>query len=120
MELILIELFLWAGLIFFFWALRDSLGQVETEIESLGLLDLRQVPPSGKRWHYAHADHMRDPIGSFKNVPIYRYAVIDDDIYEFDHICPFEEGAMILQKDQRCVAPGLVYTHCSEVPKDMN
>jgi hypothetical protein len=120
MELILIELFLWAGLIFFFWALRDSLGQVETEIESLGLFDLRQPPSSGKRWEYVLADHVREPIGTYKDVPIYRYVVIDNDLYEFDYICPFEEGAMILQKCQRCVAPGMVYTHCGETSVSMD
>jgi hypothetical protein len=112
MDLVLIELLLWGGLVFFFWALKDGLGHVESDIESLGLLNNPRAaaqPSSGVR--YVHPERLLDPIGSYQDAPIHRYAIIDGRKYQFDRVCPAQSG-MTLDTDERCVAPGLVYREC--------
>ena len=107
MEIILIELLLWAGLIFFFWALRDGLNHVESELESLGsdggIMSNRAFIVSFDR-----AETVSEPIGRYRDAPIYRYAVIDGKNYQFAHILP-GESLLTLPGEERCLAPGLVY-----------
>ena len=107
MEIILIEVLLWAGLIFFFWALRDGLNQAEAETEGLG--QPAAVP------HYlapeacfARPEKLSEPIGKYRDTQIYRVAVIDGRSYQFQHILPWQSLAFLVA-GERCIAPGLVY-----------
>ncbi|HJV87126.1 MAG TPA: hypothetical protein VJ698_16800 [Noviherbaspirillum sp.] len=118
MDFMLLELVLWGGLLFFFWALKDGLGNVESDIESLGLLS------KNKRAEQAQQDsgiirpeRVSDPIGSYRDSAIYRYAVIQGRMYQFDRICPLE-SEMKLEPGERYVAPGLVYQECRETSAD--
>jgi len=112
MELIVIELFLWAGLIFFFWALKDGLSHVEGDIENLGLFGNRQPAIVGKTAQFVRPEQVMDPIGRYQDAPIYRYAVIDGRYYHFDRVCP--AGFPLACRDCECyVAPGLVYVEVS-------
>lgn len=113
MDLILIELVLWAGLVFFFWALKDSLSHMESDLESLGLLNEHQVGATLKRLRYDRPEKVIEAIGSYKDAKIYRFAIIDGHNYQFDHIYPVE-SSMEIQKDERCLEPGLVYVACDE------
>lgn len=114
MEIIALELILWAGLIFFFWALKDNLEQVESEIEAIGLFNKRKPDAqANKNFCYACPEKMLDPIGSYKGVPIHAYAVIEGRNYRFDHVCPSDDAAA-LRLSQRCVAPGLIYIDCDD------
>jgi hypothetical protein len=109
MDLILIELVLWGGLLFFFWALKDGLGSVESEIESAGLLNARGLASEAAvREVFAQAENLREPIGSYDGAQIHRYAVIDGQSYQFDRICP-NPKEMRFESEERCLAPGLVY-----------
>ncbi len=108
MEIILIELLLWAGLVFFFWALRDGLNHVEAE------LDARRGEEADVRFtmsiiNFDRAEDVREQIGRYRDAPIYRFATISGRIYQFAHILPCESFSL-LQADERCLAPGLVYT----------
>lgn len=112
MDFMLIELVLWIGLLFFFWALKEGLGRVESDIESLGLVtngrrSLRRV----RKQQFYRPERMAEPIGTYRDAQIYRYAVIEGRTYQFDRICPVESD-MILEPEERYVAPGLVYQEC--------
>ncbi|HEV2611262.1 MAG TPA: hypothetical protein VGU61_13415 [Noviherbaspirillum sp.] len=112
MDIILIELVLWGGLLFFFWALKDGLGSVESEIESAGLLNARGAArETGIRETFAQAESLREPIGSYGGTPIHRYAVIDGQPYQFDRVCP-DPKKVHFESEERCLAPGLVYIPC--------
>ncbi|MGH8806664.1 MAG: hypothetical protein ACREX0_02145, partial [Noviherbaspirillum sp.] len=114
MELVLLELVLWGGLLFFFWALKDGLGKVESDIDSLGVFSAR-AQAQGRIRFYA-PERVAEPIGSYGDVQIYRYAVFQGRIYQFDRVCPAESG-MTVDADERCIAPGLVYQECSDQPQ---
>ena len=112
MELIVIELFLWVGLIVFFWALKDGLSHVETDIEDLGLFGGKSKLPVAPA-QFVRPEQMLDPIGHYLDAPIYQYAVIGGQYYRFDRVCP-TETRMPAQEDERYVLPGLVYVLVSE------
>jgi hypothetical protein len=107
-EIILIEVLLWAGLIFFFWALRDGLSNVESEQELLAAANGVSLSPSSI-FSFDRAEKVSEPIGRYQDAPIYRYAVIGCKIYQFAYILPVEQFAS-LEAEFRCLAPGLVYT----------
>lgn len=113
MDLLLIELLLWGGLVFFFWALKDGLGHIETDIESLSVLDKSRS--AGKRpagVPFIRPERVFEPIGSYQDTQIHRYAVINGRTCQFDRVCP-AQSKMMLAEDEYYVAPGLVYRECS-------
>jgi hypothetical protein len=110
-EIILIELLLWAGLIFFFWALRDGLNQAEAEMEKAEEVPLEQavsILPTFDR-----PDRLAEPIGRYRDTQIYRIAVFEGKAYQFQHILPWESFSFLVA-GERCVAPGLVYAMCAD------
>lgn len=114
MDLVLIELVLWVGLLFFFWALKEGLGQVESDIESLGLLQNgRQTVVRGGRAHFERPERVVEPIGSYRDAQIYRYAVIRGQWYQFDRVCP-PDISMALGAEESYVEPGLIYQACPD------
>jgi hypothetical protein len=108
MDLVVMELILWAALIFFFWALSDSLRRVESDIEALGLLKSGDLHSSTKHIHYVQPDKVIESIGTYKDADIYRYIVIAGISYQFEHVCPSDD-ATSLSEGQCCLAPGLIY-----------
>jgi len=112
LEIILIELLLWAGLIFFFWALRDGLNQVEADLAAQGqpkaTTESAELPTC-----FARPDQLSEPIGRYRDAQIYRLAVIDGKPYQFQHILPWGSFATLLA-GERCIAPGLVYAMCQD------
>ncbi|HYD95730.1 MAG TPA: hypothetical protein VEC01_10425 [Noviherbaspirillum sp.] len=114
MDLVLLEIVLWACLLFFFWALKEGLSQVESDIESLGLVtNTRNAMAEKGGLRFDQPERVEEPIGTWRDASIYRYAVIHGRTYQFDRICPPESG-MKLDPDERCVAPGIVYQECSQ------
>ncbi|HCN90868.1 MAG TPA: hypothetical protein DIT28_17100 [Oxalobacteraceae bacterium] len=111
MEIILVELLLWAGLIFFFWVLKDGLGNVETDLESLGFN--APIPASSPRVCYDLPERVSEVIGSYQGAQIYRYATFAGERYLYDHIVP-AAGAIVLEDGQRCMEPGLIYVRCED------
>lgn len=113
MDVLLIELVLWGGLLFFFWALKDGLGHVESDMESLGLLNTaRKHADATKRLGYVQPDKLAEPIGCYAGTPIYRYAYIDGWCFQFDHVRPLDAKGL-LNEGELCVEPGLVYVRCN-------
>ena len=112
MDLLLIELICWVGLLFFFWALKEGLGHIESDIESLGLVPNARHPAAGSgTLRFERPERLEEPIGTYRDAQIYRYAVIHGRTYQFDRVCP-PESEMRLEPDECCVAPGLVYQEC--------
>jgi hypothetical protein len=111
-EIILIELLLWAGLIFFFWALRDGLNQAETEMETEkqepAFEQAISILPSFDR-----PDRLSEPIGRYRDAQIYRIAFFEGKAYQFQHVLPWESLAFLVT-GERCIAPGLVYAMCAD------
>lgn len=113
MDLIIIELVCWGGLLFFFWALKDGLGKVETDIESVGFFkSARKAAHAARHTHFSCPEVVREPIGSYRGETIYRFAVIDGRTYQFDRVLSPGTGEQIIE-EERCIAPGLVYLECS-------
>ena len=108
MDILAIELLLWAVLIFFFWALKDGLGNIEADIESLGLFPSNKHRLVSARLRFEQPEKLSDVMGNYMGGQIYRYAVIAGEQYEFDHICPSQISSVI-REGERCIAPGLVY-----------
>jgi hypothetical protein len=107
MDVIVIEVLLWAALIFFFWALKDNLGRVEADIEDFGLLRMRSASRKRDARGYDRADKLLEPIGHYRDKPIFQYAIIGDRRYRFDRVTP--EGPRAAAEDECCIAPGLIY-----------
>lgn len=113
MDLVLLELVCWVGLLFFFWALKEGLSHVESDIESMGLVpNGRQVVTENGPAGFDRPERVEEMIGSYCDAQIYRYAVIHGRAYQFDRVCPPDSG-MRLESDERYVAPGLVYQECN-------
>ncbi|HZW14344.1 MAG TPA: hypothetical protein VFF81_14290 [Noviherbaspirillum sp.] len=109
MDLVLIELVLWIGLLFFFWALKEGLGHVESDIESLGMLpNARHSFNTSSQTQFVRPERVAELIGTYRDAHIYRYAIIHGRVYQFDRVCP-PESKMALNEEECCVAPGLVY-----------
>ena len=104
-----IEFILWLGFAMLVWAMRDSLGQVES------LIELRKLPlpegPEVRFTGFSSPQQLIEPIGLYLDRQIFHYAVIDGKTYSFDHVCP-SEMREVLGRHERCVAPGLVYVEC--------
>ena len=105
MDIVLIELVLWAGLIFFLWVLKDSLGNVETEIERAAI----NKTGAPRKVGAVLPERLYEPIGSYGGTTIFRYAMIDGERYEFDYASGSGPDVS-LSPGQRYVAPGLVYS----------
>jgi len=109
MDIVLLELLLWAGLICFLWVMKDSLGKIESELERSAA-----QKAAGRSLHgndTARADHLSEPIGLLGDATIYRFAIIDGQTYEFDHVAASKD--VPLAASQRWLPPGLVYRHIS-------
>ena len=112
MDFVFLELLCWGGLVFFFWALKDGLGRVESDIEALGVFPgMRQAIQLTARPRFIQPERVLEPIGSYQGATIHRYALIEGRTYQFDRVCLPESGTP-LDKDERFVVPGLVYQEC--------
>jgi len=112
MNVMLIELLLWICLLLFFWAMKDGLNNIESDIESLGLIrNSPRTPPAHQETRYWRPQTVAEPIGSYRGEQIYRYVVIEDQRYQFDRICAPEDDEAIKDGERR-VEPGLVYLEC--------
>ena len=122
MDLVLIELVLWIGLLFFFWALKEGLGHVESDIESLRMLpNARHSFNRSGQTQFARPERVAEMIGTYHDAHIYRYAVIQGRVYQFDRVCP-PESEMALGEEECWVAPGLVYqaSQLQRLPAEQN
>lgn len=111
MDFVLLELILWAGLAFFFWALKDNLGHVEADIDAAAALKRRSIEQARKHG-FVRPEQVSEPIGFYQGCPIYRIVVVDGKSYQFEHVLP---GGTLPAAEAGCccVAPGLLYVACA-------
>lgn len=114
MDLFIIEIVCWAGLLFFFWALKDGLSRVESDIEAIGILSTKKMAFRTGAIAFCKAEQAKERIGTFCDEPIFRYVTIEGRTYQFDRVFPPGTGVN-LSEDERCVAPGLVYLECQKL-----
>ena len=107
MDIVLIELVLWAGLIFFLWVLKDTLGNIESELDRAATQKAGAGPT--RQAGASHPEQLYEPIGSYGGTTIFRYAVIDGITYEFDYASNLGPTTSVAA-NQRYIAPGLVYS----------
>ncbi|MBK4734551.1 hypothetical protein [Noviherbaspirillum pedocola] len=110
MDAVMVELLLWAGLIFFLWVLKDTMGKLESDIER-SRAGRKSAVARSRPFVRARVESFSEPIGSYGGATIYRYAHIDGKIYRFEHICPWVADLKLLPH-QRCIEPGLLYSEC--------
>jgi hypothetical protein len=110
MDIVLLELVLWAGLICFLWVMKDSLGKIESELERSAAQ--KAAGRSLRDNDAARADRLSDPIGRLGEATIYRFAIIDGQTYEFDYVAASKDAP--LAASQRWLPPGLVYRQMDE------
>jgi hypothetical protein len=124
MYTIILEIILWAGLLFFFWTLRDHLGRIEERLEETRMERSRQRRPvpgepeeAGKAAtrdsRFIEPEYLFEPLGTWEGHLIHRYAMIDGQTYEFDSILP---PGLRFERPVNCriLQPGLVYVRCPE------
>jgi hypothetical protein len=115
MDVMLIELLVWVGLLLFFWAMKDGLNDVESDIESMGWGRNPSCHSAQRRMQCCRPQSVMEPIGRYRGEPIYQYAVIDGRRYQFDRVwCG--DGVGTVNDSERCVEPGLVYCECRVQP----
>lgn len=105
-----VELILWGCFALLIWGLRDSLSQVESEMNEQDVV-LRSHKVA-QRPHFCAPQNLTDPIGRYMDSQIYHYAFIDGKRYCFDHVCPAGMRERI-GINERCIAPGLIYVECA-------
>jgi hypothetical protein len=109
-DIFLLQVVLWFGMLFLLWVMKDSLGKVESSIDSNGHLPPPPFEPVPVI-QFSRPDKVREPIGTYQDAQIFRFARIEGKNYEFEHIW-VDGQSPVLEKGQRCVAPGLVYNEC--------
>ena len=107
MEILLIELVLWGGFALLFWVLKDKLKQPDSDMDAHVVITNGGAGP-GNAVHFDHADELTEPIGTYRDAPIYRRARIAGRNYEFFCVCP-PDLRQILCSEQRYLDPGLIY-----------
>ncbi|MGI4938485.1 MAG: hypothetical protein ACRYF5_17330, partial [Janthinobacterium lividum] len=117
-----LEIILWAGLLFFFWTLKDGLGRVEDNMADPARK--RAVTAGyGTVAVFTQPERRIEPIGSYMDQVVYRYVVSNGRHYQFDCILAGVAGAAqpaILPHDlangpcsqHLYLAPGLLYLAC--------
>lgn len=111
MDFVLLELLLWAGLLFYLWALKDKLGGVESSLE-LEAQRKDRVAAETNRLVFTQAQRLLEPIGTYQECQIYRFAVVSGKTYEFSYVLP--DATTERLGPQHCyLAPGLVYVECA-------
>lgn len=112
MNLVLLELILWGTLLLFFWALKEALEKVESDIESLKIKEQTSPATTLCKRSYSSPEKVEELIGSYKGAPIHQVVFFKDQVYYFDHIQFKEEPLM---QNQLCITPGLVYTRAEQL-----
>ncbi|MDO8299652.1 hypothetical protein [Lacisediminimonas sp.] len=111
----LIEIILWAALVFFLWTLRDNLGSLETELQDAQAMKSREIAARALSQRFVRPELVDEPIGRYRDSTIHARIGVGGKQYRFDYVCP-PDGCPPLRPDQCCVAPGIVYVRHDTAP----
>lgn len=117
MDIVLLEIILWAGLLFFFWSLRENLGKIEEIIDDPARQQAPEALDSKPACGYAKPDQLLEPVAAYLGHTIYRYALSGGRRYQFESILPLAVSSAAPRTvasvpRQLHLAPGLLYLEC--------
>lgn len=105
MELAILQVFFWAAIAFGLVALKHK------KLHDISPLFHTSFPkPSDDEVEslFVQAENGRDTIGIYGGMPIYLFVEIEGKPYRFDRLL-VSGDLVIMERGERCVAPGLVY-----------
>ena len=109
-ELAILQIFFWAAVAFGMVALKNK------RLRDLTPLFHSSFPEAGDETEgslFVRAENGKDAIGVYGGTPIYRYVDIEGKPYVFDRLL-ISGDLVIMERGERCVAPGLVYREWKE------
>lgn len=116
MNIVLLEILLWAGLLYFFWSLRENLGKIEEIIDDPARQQAAKLAKNQALDPYCKADQLVEPIAAYMGHTIHQYAFSGGRRYRFDCILSRDEmlppHAVTSGVRSLILAPGLLYMEC--------
>lgn len=106
-ELAVLQILFWAGVAFFLAARKNRPLHRPSSRFVCSLTSQPTVTTS----LFAEPESGIDSLGFYEGVPIYRYVMIEGTPYQFDRLL-LANDLVIMERGERCVAPGLVYREC--------
>jgi hypothetical protein len=109
-EFALLQIFFWAAVAFGMVAVKNK------RLRDLTPLLHTSFPEAGDDqapFLFVQAENGKDAIGIYGGTPIYRYVDIEGKPYLFDRLL-ISGDLVIMERGERCVAPGLVYRECRD------
>lgn len=108
LEMAILQIFFWAAVTFGMVALKNKRLQ---DVAPFFHSSCPEVSSDDNTSLFAHAENGAEAIGVYGGTPIYRYVDIEGRRYTFDRLL-MSGDLVIMERGERCVAPGLVYCEC--------
>lgn len=105
LELAFLQIFFWAALVFGMLALKNKRLQ---DIAPFFHSSYPDTPTGDTPSFFVQPENGRDAFGIYGGTPIYRFVDIEGRPYIFDRLL-VSGDLVIMERGERCVAPGLVY-----------
>lgn len=104
-EFAILQIFFWAAVAFGTAALKNKRLR---DFTPLFHSSFPRVEENTEASLFVYAENGKDAMGVYGGTPIYRYVDIEGKPYVFDRLL-VEGDLVIMERGERCVAPGLVY-----------
>jgi len=105
LEMAILQIFFWAAVTFGMVALKNKRLQ---DVAPFFHSSYPEVNADDSTSLFARAENGSEAIGMYGGAPIYRYVEIEGKPYVFDRLL-LDGDLVIMERGERCVAPGLVY-----------
>ena len=104
-RLAIVQIFFWAAVAFGMVALKNKKLQ---DIAPFFSSSLPEIDESDRTSFFSDISNAKEAFGVYGGAPLYRYVDIEGKPYVFDRIL-LSGDLVIMERGERCVAPGLVY-----------
>ncbi len=111
-ELAILQIFFWAAIVFGMTALKNKKLQ---DLTPLFHSNFPEITDSDSTSFFSQPENEREIFGQYEGTPLYRYVDIEGTPYIFDRIL-LSNDLVIMERGERCIAPGLVYLEYRETP----
>lgn len=111
--MLFMELVCWAGLLFFFWTWKGRFGQVQPDSETQATPGCADEATRDKQADDIQILPNAEPIGRYRDMPIYGYVLIEGVLYRFNCV-DVEASLKNPGRGKRCIPPGLIYEECRQ------
>lgn len=112
-DMLFIELVCWVGLLFFFWTWKGRIWHAQPGSDTQATPGCADKATLGNPAGGIHIPEGAEPIGHYRDMPIYRHVLIDGKFYQFDCI-DTETNLKNPGRGKRRIAPGLIYEECRQ------